>query len=127
MLPWIGLLILIAGGIYGIYLLHLGLPHTMKCPPDRAGGYTAVSVIIAIVLSWVVNLVLGVIFFSALGGAAMTGINLSHSSDDVSIDSNSALGRLAAMGQRAEQASKELDAARKSGNSSRSNRPRWAR
>lgn len=45
----------------------------------------------------------------------------------LSIDSNSALGRLAAMCQRAEQASKELDAARKSGNSSRSNRPRWAR
>ncbi len=117
LLPWIGLLILIAGGIYGIYLLYLGLPHTMKCPADRAGGYAAVSVIIAIVLSWVVNLVLGVIFFSALGGAAMTGINLSHSSDDVSIDSNSALGRLAAMGQRAEQASKELDAAQKSGDS----------
>lgn len=117
LLPWIGLLILIAGGIYGIYLLYLGLPHTMKCPADRAGGYTAVSVIIAIVLSWVVHLMLGVIFFSALGGAAMTGINLSQSSDNVSIDSNSALGRLAAMGKRAEQAGKELDAAQKSGDS----------
>lgn len=117
LLPWIGLLILLAGGIYGIYLLYLGLPHTMKCPADRAGGYTAVSVIIAIVLSWVVHLVLGVIFFSALGGAAMTGANFSHTSDNVSVDSNSALGRLAAIGQRAEQAGKELDAAQKSGDS----------
>ncbi|HJY37733.1 MAG TPA: Yip1 family protein, partial [Steroidobacteraceae bacterium] len=37
-LPLIAVLISIAAGIYGIYLLYLGLPHTMKCPPDRAGG-----------------------------------------------------------------------------------------
>lgn len=115
LLPWIGMLILLAGGIYGIYLLYLGLPHTMKCPPDRAGGYTAVSVIIAIVLSWAVHLVLGIIFFSASGAAAMSGIHIGQTSSTVSVDDRSALGRLAAIGQRAEQASKELDAAQKSG------------
>src|SRR5699024_1357435 len=35
-LPWLGGLIALAGGIYSIYLLYLGLPHTMKCPPERA-------------------------------------------------------------------------------------------
>src|SRR3546814_5811878 len=34
--PWLGWLVVLAGGIYSIYLLYLGLPHTMKCPPEKA-------------------------------------------------------------------------------------------
>jgi Yip1 domain len=52
-IPWIGWLIGLAGGIYSIYLLYLGLPHTMKAPAEKAAGYTAVSVIAAIILSWI--------------------------------------------------------------------------
>jgi hypothetical protein len=115
-IPWIGWLVAIAGAIYGIYLLYLGLPFTMKCPPEKAGGYTALTVVIAIVLSWIVGLIVaGVIGTAAYTGAAMTGAHLGSSSGDVSVDPNSALGRLAAMGERAEQASKELEAAQKSG------------
>src|SRR3546814_72192 len=105
--PWLGWLIAVAGAVYAIYLLYLGLPHTMKCPPEKAGGYTAVSVIIAIVLSWIVGAIIaGVIGTAAMTGAAMSG---SNSSDNVTIDGNSALGKLAAMGQRAEQASKAME------------------
>jgi hypothetical protein len=115
--PWLGWLIAIAGAVYAIYLLYLGLPHTMKCPPEKAGGYTAVSVIIAIVLSWIVGaIVVGVVGTAAMTGAAMGGMHATGSNgESVTIDSDSALGKLAAMGQRAEQASKELDAAQKSG------------
>lgn len=71
-IPWLGWLVAIAGAIYGIYLLYLGLPYTMRCPPDRAGGYTAVVVIIAIVLSWIVALVLaGLVGTVALTGGTM--------------------------------------------------------
>ena len=119
--PWLGWLIGIAGGIYSIYLLYLGLPHTMKCPPDKAAGYTAVSVVIAIVLGWIIGLVVaGVVGTAALTGASMSGMNITGSNGDssnVSIDSNSALGKLAAMGQQAEQAGKQMDAAQKSGDS----------
>ncbi len=116
--PWLSLLILLVGGIYAIYLLYLGLPHTMKCPQDKATGYTAVSVIIAIVLGWIARLIVGLAFVGAMGGAGLSSVHISDSSgDNVSVDSNSALGRLAAMGQRAEQASKELEAAQKSGDS----------
>jgi hypothetical protein len=52
-LPVLGNLIALAGAIYGIYLLYLGLPHTMKCPPEKAVGYTAVTVVIAIVAGWI--------------------------------------------------------------------------
>ena len=119
--PWLGWLIALLGGIYSIYLLYLGLPHTMKCPPDKAAGYTAVSVIIAIVLGWIVAIVIGSVFaVASIGGGAMNGLNVSGSNGDngrVSLDSNSALGKLAAMGQQAERAGKQLDAAQKSGDS----------
>ncbi len=68
-LPWIGMLIGLAGGIYSIYLLYLGLPVTMKSPPDKAAGYTAVSVIAAIILFWVCALVIGGIVGRGMFGA----------------------------------------------------------
>lgn len=115
--PWLGWLIWLAGGIYSIYLLYLGLPHTMKCPPHKAGGYTAVSVIIAIVLSWIVGaIVIGVVGTAAMTGATMGGTQVTGSNgDSVTIDGNSALGKFAAMNQRAEQAGKDAGAAQKSG------------
>ncbi|WP_426687875.1 Yip1 family protein [Rhodanobacter ginsengiterrae] len=117
--PWLGWLIALAGAVYAIYLLYLGLPQTMKCPPEKSAGYTAVSVIIAIVLSWVVGaIVIGVVGTAAMSGAAMGGMHVTNGNgDSVTIDGNSALGQLAAMGKRAEQAGKEMDAAQKSGDS----------
>jgi len=38
-------------GLYSLYLLYLGLPHTMKCPPDRAIGYI-VAVIVCAIIVW---------------------------------------------------------------------------
>lgn len=109
-LPWIGWLIAIAGAIYGIYLLYLGLPHTMRCPPERAAGYTAVSVIIAIVLSWIVALIVGgVIGTAALTGASMAGMTGS------TVDPDSALGKLSAMSANTARATADLENAQKSG------------
>jgi hypothetical protein len=77
-LPWIGMLIALAGGIYSIYLLYLGLPVTMKSSPDKAAGYTAVSIIAAIILYWVCALVVGGIIGRGMmsgygaGGASVT-------------------------------------------------------
>jgi hypothetical protein len=115
--PWLGWLVALAGAIYGIYLLYLGLPHTMQCPPEKAGGYTAVSILIAVALSWIVGLIVaGVIGTAVFGGAAVGALPLgSNSNNTVTVDGNSALGRLAAMGQRADQANKELQDAQHSG------------
>ncbi len=46
-------------GLYGLYLLYLGLPVLMKAPEDKAIGYTAVVVIVAIVLFLVVGAIIG--------------------------------------------------------------------
>ncbi|MGA9422018.1 MAG: Yip1 family protein [Rhodanobacteraceae bacterium] len=114
LIPWLWWLILLAGGIYSIYLLYLGLPHTMKCPVDKNAGYTVASVIIAIVLSWIIGLVIA----ATVGTSAyMSGLGASQldSSDNVTIDQSSPLGRLAALGKSMEKAGKEMDAAQKSG------------
>lgn len=117
--PWLGWLIALAGAVYGIYLLYVGLPHTMKCPADRAGGYTALSVVIAIALSWIIGLIMaGLIGTAMIGSGAMSGLHVSgHDEGNVTLDSNSALGKLAAIGQRADEAGKQLEAAQKSGDS----------
>lgn len=44
-------------GIYGLYLLYLGLPRLMKAPEDKALGYTAFTVVAAIVLAIVAGAV----------------------------------------------------------------------
>ena len=54
-----GLRVLAILGLYSIYLLYLGLPVTMKAPGDRAGAYTGVVIVAAIVLFFLVNIVVG--------------------------------------------------------------------
>jgi len=109
----LGFLVLLAAGCYGIYLLYLGLPHTMKCPQDKAGGYAAVTIILAIVLSVVLAFVMAsVTGLNAMMGGAYSGAD--HSSS-YTPDKNSALGALAAIGQKAAEAGKKMDAAKQSG------------
>ena len=114
-LPVLGTLIAIAGGIYGIYLIYLGLPHTMKCPPERAGAYTAVTVVIALVLGLIIGVIVGGI---AGTGAMMSGAaadKFGSSDSNVTIDKDSTLGKLADYGAKMEAAGKRMEAAGKSG------------
>ena len=50
-------LLAILGALYSLYLLYLGLPKLMKCPQDKAMGYTLVVVIATIVIFFVVSMV----------------------------------------------------------------------
>jgi hypothetical protein len=114
--PGLGLLLMIAGGIYSIYLMYLGLPQTMKCPPEKAAGYTAVIVIVAIVVGAVIGVVVGGI---AGVGSMMSGATYSSASDDdVKFDENSPLGKMQKWGAEMEAANKKLEAAQKSGDQS---------
>lgn len=108
-LPGVGGLLVLLGGLYGIYLLYLGLPPTMKCPKDKAAGYTVVTVIVAIVMAVVVGMLT-----SALGGTRM-GAFTTSSNSAVVLDKDSPLGKLEEYGKQMEQAGKKLEAAQKSG------------
>jgi Yip1 domain len=68
-LPGLYGLFALAGAIYSVFLLYLGLPSILKVLPERAGTYTAVTAVIALALDWVVALMIG----------GITGISLSDS------------------------------------------------
>ena len=57
-------------GLYSLYLLYLGLPILMKTPSDKAVGYIAVVIIIAIVLSMVISAAAAM--FTTMPGPGMT-------------------------------------------------------
>ena len=50
LLGGLGALLQLLAGLYGIYLLYLGLPTMMKCPQEKAVGYTAAVVVCTILL-----------------------------------------------------------------------------
>ncbi|HTK96788.1 MAG TPA: Yip1 family protein [Pseudomonadales bacterium] len=105
--PWLGTLLVLAGGFYSIYLFYLGLPSVMKCPPDQAVAYTAVCIIVAIVL--------GAIVAYAVGSITGGGIPGRTTSSDIQFDKNSPIGKLDDWTKKMEQASKEVEAAQQSG------------
>jgi hypothetical protein len=68
-LPGLYGLFALAGAIYSVFLLYLGLPSTMKVLPERAAPYAAVTAVIALVLGWIVAVMIG----------SITGVSLSDS------------------------------------------------
>jgi hypothetical protein len=58
-LPGLSGLVALAGALYSVYLLYLGLPSTMKVLPERATGYAAVVVLSGLVLGWIIAVITG--------------------------------------------------------------------
>ncbi len=114
--PWIGWLIVWAGFFYGAYLLYLGLPHTMRCPPEKSVGYTIVTIIIAFVLGMIISFIVGGITAAGtMGSAVGNAVRIGDTSNSVTIDTDSALGKLAALGQQMEKQGQKMEAAKRSG------------
>jgi hypothetical protein len=70
-LPVLDSPISIVAGLYGLYLLYVGLPFTMKAPRERAVGYTAVIVICAILLFAAISAVFGALVGTGMFGRAI--------------------------------------------------------
>jgi hypothetical protein len=69
-IPFVGWIIALAGSIYSLVQLYFALPHTMKAPSEKTGGYFAVVLVIAIVLSWIIGAVIAAITIGAAVGTA---------------------------------------------------------
>jgi hypothetical protein len=114
--PLLGLLAIL-GAFYGLYLLYLGLPRLMKCPQDKAVGYTVVVVICAIVISMCVTAAGALIAGAgvvATGG--LTGLGGRATPDaDVQFDKDSPLGKLQALGKKMDESNRKIEAAQKNG------------
>jgi hypothetical protein len=114
--PLLGIFAFFAA-LYSIYVLYLGIPRLMKSPQDKALPYTAVVVVIAIVMGFIVAAISGIFIGGAmLTSGALSASNSSSSSSTVQFDKNSPMGKLQEMAKAAEDSSKKMEAAAKSGN-----------
>ena len=106
-------LVVFLAACYGIYVFNLGLPVLMKCPKDKAAGYTAVVIVIVIVVYAVFAGIVGTLFGASLLAGRHAGFSINDSSTgaQVSIDTDA----LSAMAKRVDAARARADAAQKSG------------
>jgi hypothetical protein len=114
--PWVGMLILLAGSVYSVYLLYLGLPVTMKCPPEKSMGFTLVSIIAAIILSFAISAVVRGITGGAgmMGGMSSSHMNLQEKGG---FDKGSPGAKIEDWTKKMEAATKDMEKAQKSGDS----------
>lgn len=112
LLPALGILMLLAG-LYGCFLLYLGLPRVMKAPADKAAGYAIVTIIVAIVISVVIGMAIGAVSAMAgLGGGlasmAAAGKTANGVGGTVEVNGHKVdLGQMQAAADRAEKLSKQ--------------------
>jgi hypothetical protein len=65
-IPAIGWLGSLAGGIYSIYLLYLGIPVMKKTPEDKVPIYLIVIIVVLLVLYWLISYIIMRIFWTTL-------------------------------------------------------------
>jgi hypothetical protein len=69
MIGWLGILI---GGLYGLYILYLGLPKLMRVPESSAVGYIVLIIVAWFILYALVAFVAGMLVLSFFGAAMIT-------------------------------------------------------
>lgn len=119
-LPSLAVLGLLAA-LYSIYLLYTGLPVLMQSPPEKAVGYTAVTVLGGIVMGLVIGAATALFMpGSALPGAARMGgagggdIAIKTPQGEITIDQR----KLDDFAKKMEEAGKRMEEASKSGDMS---------
>jgi len=114
LLPFLGAPLRLLAACYGIYLFYIGVPGLMKVAQEKAAGFTAAVVVIAIVV--------GIVFwsiFAAFGGMGMMfagrssspSFSVSTPNGDITVDT----AALEAAGKRMEAARARAEAAQKAG------------
>ena len=70
-IPVLGVLVLVAS-IYGLYLMYLGFPHTMKTPDEKVVVYMVVSIVVLVVVYFVLTALLTAIVLGVFGLSTMS-------------------------------------------------------
>jgi hypothetical protein len=121
LLPSLAILGSLIGLAWAIYLLYTGLPVLMRSPPEKAGAYTAVVMVCAIVAGIVLAAV-SALFINPMGAGGVGGVRGAGApAGDVTIkgpDGTSVTinpSSMEAMAKKMEEASKRMEAAQQSG------------
>ena len=115
LIPSLSILGLIAG-LYSIYLIYTGIPVMMKCPPEKAGAYTAVVIVCGIVAGVILGAVLAVFTpgrGAMMGAAAGSAVLGSSKGSDVTISTPN--GEMKIDTAKMEAIAKKMEKAQKSG------------
>lgn len=115
LVPALGILGLLAA-LYSIYLIYLGLPVLMKCPQEKAVGYTAVVIVCGIVA----GMIIGAVSSMATPARTFGGYGKAGGGGDVTIkmpggELNIDTTRMEAMAKKMEEAGKQMEKAQASG------------
>ena len=114
-IPVLGWLAAVVGGLYGLYLLYLGLPKLMRSPEEKAVGYVVVVIVCAIVLWFVISMITAGIAGMGMAGMAYSGAR----SSAVTFDKDSKMGKLEEFSRKMEEANKKMESAQKSGDANK--------
>lgn len=121
LIPSLSLLGLLAG-LYSIYLIYTGVPVLMKCPPEKAAGYTAVVVVCGILAAVILTAVSSI--FLPRGGMHMGGmpgggaVSIQTPGGEVTLDT----AKMEEAARRMEEAGKRMKQAQASGDSAAVNK-----
>ncbi|MDX3908981.1 MAG: Yip1 family protein [Sphingobium sp.] len=105
-------------GVYSLYLLYTGLPLLMKSAPEKAGSYTAVTVLVAIVVSLIIASI-AVPLSGMFGGSPYGAMSSSAPEGEVSIPGIGTvdLAKMEAASKKMESAARKMEESAKSGKS----------
>ena len=114
LLPWLGMVLLLAGSLYSIYLLYLGLPATMQCPPEKSKGYTAAAMVAAVILGLIMSTIVGTMTGTGTMAESQSPGEKSRM-DILGFDKDSPAGKMEEWAKKMEAAGKAMEKAQQSG------------
>jgi hypothetical protein len=72
LIPVVGPLVILLGGLYSLYLLYLGVVPVMRVPQEKAAGFTIVLVLATIVLFVLIGVFVGLLVAFLTAGAILS-------------------------------------------------------
>ena len=61
-IPWIGWIPALAGGLYSLFLFYVGTPIVMRIPKERVMGFALSVVLVAVLVNIVIGIIVGILF-----------------------------------------------------------------
>lgn len=71
-IPFLGWIVVLAGVVYAIYLMYLGIGPVKKTPEDQRVIYVIISILVYWVITWVISALIGGLVIASIFAASMS-------------------------------------------------------